>query len=341
MREPPDLADDAILRALRAGFGVQAAALALLPVGNDSHSWAYRVQVAQGPAYFLKIRAGANPMRGASVPQHLRRHGVPHVLAPLTTTAGAPYVLVGRFALALYPMLDARVGADVGMSPAQWRQLGAALRQVHAVPPSPQLTRMVGREAFRPTRRELLVHLEPLVAAAPDDPAAAELAGFWRARQDVIRALVERADLLGRQLARLPFRQVLCHADLHTWNVLVDADGQPWIVDWDEAVLAPKERDLMFVVGGIGHDLVRPGDTDRFFQGYGRAGIDPRLLAYYRCAWAVQDIAAYAEQVLLAPGLGEASRRAAAEGFMDLFAPGNIVDVARASDPTSPADQGG
>jgi spectinomycin phosphotransferase len=107
-------------------------------------------------------------------------------------------------------------------------------------------------------------------------------------------------------------------------------------VDWDEAILAPKERDLMFVVGGIGHDLVRSADTECFFQGYGEATVDPRLLAYYRCAWAVQDIAAYGEQVLLAPGLGEVTRRAAVEGFMDLFAPGNIVDLALASDTTGP-----
>jgi hypothetical protein len=44
----------------------------------------------------------------------------------------------------------------------------------------------------------------------------------------------------------------------------------------------------MFVVGAIGHGLVGPGDTDGFMQGYGPARIDPRLLAYYRCAWAVQ-----------------------------------------------------
>ena len=37
-----------------------------------------------------------------------------------------------------------------------------------------------------------------------------------------------------------------------------------------------------------------------------------------------------------APGLGEATRRAAVEGFMDLFAPGNIVDLALASDTTGP-----
>jgi spectinomycin phosphotransferase len=337
MREPPGLTDDAIVGALRAGFGIRAAALRLLPVGNDADSWAYRVQAAQGPAYFLKVRAGANPTRGAAVPSHLHRHGVPHVLAPLVTSAGTPYVLVDRFALALYPMLDARVGAEVGMSPAQWRQLGAGLRQLHAVPLTPRLTRMVGKEAFRPTRRELLADLEtPLATPARGDPVAGELAGFWRARQDVIGALVERADLLGRQLARRSFPQVLCHADLHTWNVLVDADQQLWIVDWDEAIVAPRERDLMFVVGGIGHELVRPGDTECFHQGYGRASIDPRLLAYYRYAWAVQDIAAYAEQVLLAPGLGEATRRAAVEGFMDLFAPGNIVDLALASDTTGP-----
>jgi hypothetical protein len=137
---------------------------------------------------------------------------------------------------------------EVGLSPAQWRQLGAAVRQLHAVPLTPQLTRMVAREAFRPTRRELLADVGALLATpARGEPVAGELAGFWRARQDVIGALVERADLLGRQLARRSFPQVLCHADLHTWNVLVDADQQLWIVDWDEAIVAPKERDMMFV----------------------------------------------------------------------------------------------
>jgi Ser/Thr protein kinase RdoA (MazF antagonist) len=87
----------------------------------------------------------------------------------------------------------------------------------------------------------------------------------------IIAALVDRADRMGRELAAEPFPRVLCHTDLHTWNVLVDAGRRPWIVDWDEAVLAPPERDLMFVVGGgIGHGLVGPGDTDAFFQGYGR-----------------------------------------------------------------------
>jgi spectinomycin phosphotransferase len=102
-----------------------------------------------------------------------------------------------------------------------------------------------------------------------------------------------------------------------------------WIVDWDEAVLAPKERDLMFVIGGgLRRDLVAPADTDRFLAGYGDATADPRLLAYYRAAWAVQDVVAYGREVLMAPGLGERSRWAAVDGFRSLFAPGNIVGLA-------------
>ena len=328
MREPPALGDDAIVGAVEASFGIRVTALAFLPVGNDAASWAYRVQAARGQAFFLKVRAGADRVPGAVVPWHLQRLGVPHVLAPLASGTGAPTVRVGGFALALYPMLDARTGAEGGLSPRQWRQLGATLRQIHAVRPPAELTRLVGREAFRPSRRELIADLEALLAGATADPPARELARCWRARQGVIDGLVGRADELGRHLARRSFPLVLCHADLHTWNVLVDADGQPWIVDWDEAILAPRERDLMFVVGGIARGLVRPGDTDRFFQGYGRVEVDPRLLAYYRAAWAVQDIAAYGEQVLMMPAAGEETRRAAVDGFADLFAPGNIVDLA-------------
>jgi spectinomycin phosphotransferase len=333
MREPPALAPDAIAAALQAGFGIRVAQLEFLAVGNDAASWAFRVGAPDGKAWFLKVRAGHGRWPGSAVPWHLHRLGVPHVLAPLATTAGVPYVEVDGFALALYPMLDARPAVEVGLSAEQWRTLGDVVRQVHAVPPTPDLTRMVARETFRPAGRDVAAGLEALLATAPpEDGVARELAAFWRPHREVVRALVDRADVMGRQLRRSAAPQVLCHGDLHTWNLLVDAVGWLWVVDWDEAVLAPKERDLMFVVGGIRRGLVAPRETGCFFQGYGEASVDQRLLAYYRCAWAVQDIAAYAEQVLLSPGLGEESRRAALDGFKELFEPGHIVELATVAD---------
>ncbi|HSO53169.1 MAG TPA: hypothetical protein VL330_10545, partial [Actinomycetes bacterium] len=101
MREPPDLAEDAIVGALQAGFGIRVARLSFLPVGNDADSWAYRVEAGDGPAWFLKVRSGTAAMPGAAVPAYLHRRGIPGVLAPLPTRAGEPYLVAGRFALAL------------------------------------------------------------------------------------------------------------------------------------------------------------------------------------------------------------------------------------------------
>jgi spectinomycin phosphotransferase len=328
LEPPPDLPAEAIVGTLEGGYGIRVGALTFLPIGNDPASWAYRVGTASGRDWFLKVRAGAMP--GAVVPALLHRQGVPNVLAPLPAKGGAPAVALERFMLALYPMLEAATAAEAGLSAAQWRQLGVVVERIHSLPVPAELARLLGRERFRPSRRELLPDLEALLASPdPADPVARELSAFWRAHQEVIDALVERADRQGRWLATAGFPKGLCHGDLHTWNVLVDGEQQVWIVDWDEAVVAPRERDLMFVVGGIGAALVSPANTRAFFRGYGEARVDPVLLAYYRCAWAVQDIAAYGEEAVLSPGLGSQSRRAALEGFMCLFEPGNIVDLAR------------
>jgi spectinomycin phosphotransferase len=327
LEPPPDLTGEAVLRALETGYGIRVAEVEFLPIGNDPASWAYRIGTPSGRDWFLKVRAGAMP--GAVVPALLHRQGVPNVLAPLPATSGAPAVALQRFTLALYPMLDAVPGGVAGVSAAQWRQLGAAVGRIHTFPVPAELARLLARERFRPPRRELLPELEALLARPdPDDPLALELADAWHAHEEVIHALVERADRQGPWLARAGFPKALCHGDLHTWNVLVAADQQLWIVDWDEAVLAPRERDLMFVVGGIAAGMVSQEDTRSFFQGYGEARIDPVLLAYHRCAWALQDIATTGEEALLSPQLGEVSRRKAVAGFKSLFEPGNIVDLA-------------
>jgi len=327
MREPPNLDSETIVRMLDTHFNTQVAALVFLPIGDDSDSWVYRVEVAGGPTYFLKVRTDMGQAPGTAVPHYLHRHGVPHVLPPLLTNTGEPFIHVNRFALTLYPMIKGSTGADVGLSPDHWRELGAVMRQIHALPLTEALTQIARPELFRPSRRELVGDLEARMTASTRDQVGQELTTFWQARRDIIHSLIEHADVMGRQLERLPFPRVLCHADMHAWNLLVDSKNQLWIVDWDEAILAPKERDLMFVVGGIGASL-RPGDTEWFFQGYGEATIDQHLLSYYRYAWAVQDICAYAADVFLSSTLRDETRRASLEGFKNLFERGSIVDLA-------------
>jgi len=169
------------------------------------------------------------------------------------------------------------------------------------------------------------------MAATHATDEARDLADAWRANRTLIAGVVDRTAALARELARRDLPQVLCHADSHTGNVLVDGAGDIWVIDWDEVVLAPRERDLMFSVGGISRELVSEPATAHFLAGYGDTAIDSVAMSYYRHAWATQDVVGYAEQVLLDETQTDADRAEAARIFRILFRPGEIVDIATSS----------
>jgi hypothetical protein len=71
--------------------------------------------------------------------------------------------------------------------------------------------------------------------------------------------------------------------------------------------------------------------TASFLRGYGETSVDPVALAYYRHAWATQDVLGYAEQVLVDAARSDDDRAEAARIFEILFRPGEIVDIARST----------
>jgi len=105
---------------------------------------------------------------------------------------------------------------------------------------------------------------------------------------------------------------VICHADLHPGNLLRDRAGNVFVVDWDDVMLAPRERDFIFV-GEPAHASSRYGSP--FFQGYGQTEIDWTLLTYYRYERVIQDLIEDAGQVIFRDDLSEEARAEAARAF--------------------------
>jgi len=343
VREPPaNLADETLRACLRESYGLAVAEITFLPLGHDPSAWVYRARTADSGDYFVKVRLSVTNEAGVLIPRYLRDQGIKYVVAPIPTLSRAPWANADGYAVLLYPFIDGATGMERGMSDRQWIDYGVLLRQVHDTAVMPDLARVMPRESYAPVGADSIERLDADVGADADartfdDPAAKDLAMTWWAHRADIRTLLERAVDLGQRLARAAPPFVLCHADIHTANVQLDAGGQVWFVDWDETVLAPRERDLMFVVGGgISTRLVGPREEALFFQGYGQGygatTVDPLALTYYRYAWAVADVGAYGEEVFYRPDLGPVTRRAAVEQFQSLFAPGNIVSLAFASD---------
>lgn len=333
MREPPaDLTTDMLEASLRADYGLTVTELDFLPLGQDASASAYRVRTTAGQSYFLKVRRHLTNTVSLLVPRHLNDQGISQVVAPLPTSAGALSTTAGRYVVILYPFITGATGMARGLTAQQWIEFGSLLRRVHTSVLTPSLARLVKRDAFVPMGADMLRRLQAHLADTTlSEPVTMALAQHWQARQSVIGAVLQQAEELGQRLAATAPPSLLCHADIHTNNVMLDETGRLWIVDWDETIVAPRERDLMFVIGGISRRLVGPDQEALFLQGYGTIEVDRLALAYYRYAWAVSDISAYGEQICFRPDLGAITRQESVEFFQSLFRPGAIVDIALGS----------
>lgn len=313
-------------------MGLAVTELAFLPLGQDSSAWAYKIKTGDGCSYFLKLLKKVANQAGLRVPRFLQDEGIAGVIGPLPALSGALSAEADGYGLILYPFVEGATGKVGGMSEQQWIDFGKLLRRIHDAALPSDITRVIPQESFAPAGsgsvRRLDAHIATKTFAEAGEQA---LAQFWQTRREEILTLLASAEELGQRLAKAGLPPVLCHADIHTNNVLIDTDGRLWIVDWDDTVLAPVERDLMFVVGGISRRLVGPREEAHFLRGYGATAIDPLALAYYRYAWAVSDIGAYGEQVFFRPDLGPATRVEAVDWFKSLFSRGAIVSIAFAS----------
>ena len=95
--------------------------------------------------------------------------------------------------------------------------------------------------------------------------------------------------------------------------------------------MAPKERDLMFIGGGVANIWNNPREEEFFYKGYGNTNINRVILAYYRHERIVEDIAEYGQALLLTSDGGE-DRLEMYKHFMDMFEPDGVVDIAFKTD---------
>ncbi len=328
MLERPDITDDAIIACMRDHYGIALQKIEFLPLGADRNTAVFKANAAD-EVYFVKLRSGEFSEASVVIPRMLRDQGITQVIAPLRNKRDHLWTALKSYRLILYPFVEGIDGWERDLSPQDWVALGQALRQMHTVSPPVSIHDMP-RESYSPFWREKVRQFQASVETTVyDDPVSAELAGFIREKNLEISALVFHAEHLAHALEgrSLPF--VICHADIHVGNVLVTPADTLYVVDWDTLILAPKERDLMFMGSGIAgqETLTADEQADLFYQGYGQAEVDPTAIAYYRCERIVQDAYAYCEQILFTSG-DSADRVEGLNQFQSQFTPKAVVERA-------------
>lgn len=332
---PSDFPDSLIASVSKEYYGINVTKISFLDLGADAWAWTYRLDTNDCNSYFLKICKKAISYPSLLVPHFLQEQGINTVVAPLPNKTENLWTEVHGYGLMLYPFIEGNTGKYQSMSPLHWTAFGASLRKIHEISVPPHLARLMKRENFVAYGIKIALELyDKLSKNSTDDAVSQEMAKYWQEQKDVIDSIAYKADCLGRKLSEREHEFVLCHADIHTNNLIITCDGLS-IVDWDETVLSLKERDLMFVLGGgISRELISPEGENFFLKGYGDTKVDSLAISYYLYAWAINDISEYAMQVLSRPDLTKACRQKALEEFVSLFRQGNIVMQALESSKT-------
>ncbi|MDE2856414.1 MAG: aminoglycoside phosphotransferase family protein [Chloroflexota bacterium] len=325
MRDRPKVPDERIAAGLDYAYGISARALDFLPIGNDAAASTFRVR-GERRAFFLKLRVGAPNRASLTVPHHLRLNGIDSVVAPLATISGGLFAELDQYSLILYPWIEGESKLGKTLSPRQWRAWGAIMRAIHRTCPGEELKAQLPQEEYGKRWLGRFARIERALARIRQPHAFAnEFAALWRQKAARIEEARARYLSLASRLKARDHEHVICHADIHPANIMVDAAGAIHIVDWDEVILAPKERDLMFFITD-GH----PNDAvSAFLDGYGDCQADKIGLAYYRYDWVLQEFCDYGERLLLSNELSERELQFSIDEFKRLFAPGDVIELAQ------------
>ncbi len=335
MLEKPELKDEKIINCLKTEYGLSVEKIAFLPLGADLNTAVYRVVTNDETVYFLKLRRGEFDEATVAVPKYLSDLGIKQIIPSLTTQTGQLWASLAPFKVILYPYVEGHNGFERNLSDQQWVEFGTALKRFHTAEIPSAITSSIQREKFSPQWRDTVkMFLERIEEETFDEPVAVEMAAFLKIKGDETLELVKRAERFAQMLQEQPPEFILCHADIHAWNLLIDDNDAFYMVDWDTLIFAPKERDLMFVGGGLGGNGHTPREEEAlFYQGYGQTQIDPIAMAYYRYERIIEDIAVYCGQIFLSDEGGE-DRKQSLEYLKSNFLPNCTIEMACQSDKT-------
>jgi len=325
-----------IIDCLKTYYGIEVVTLTFLPLGADMDASVYKAETKEQRSYFVKLKRGHHHDISTAIMELLLYAKIQQIIPPIKTVHGQLTQRSDNFTFIVYPFVEGQDGFSRTLRDEQWLILGKTLRKIHEIDVPSSIQNRIRHETYSPKWREAVrsvyPHLEP---DSSGDEMAIKLLVFMKENREVIQRLVDRAEQLAKKLQNASTKFVLCHSDIHGGNILIDKNNNPYIVDWDEPIMAPKERDLMFIGGGVGNVWNKPFEEALFYKGYENTEINRTILAYYRHERIVEDIALYCQSLLFTT-LTDEVKLEMYEHFLGWFAPRGVVDIAFKTDEEGP-----
>lgn len=230
----------------------------------------YTVTTVDGARLFAKqyrmARLLAATLPSLPVLEALHRAGVRGLTVPVAAPDGALYQRTGGGVLVLFEHID-----GVQTEAFDDRALGDLVGRIHASaapagcdPPRETFDIAFGEALWTAVERVSMTRGDEVIEGLR--AFLGEIGAGLRPGWAAFERIAERCRATSPPL-------VITHGDI-PWNVMRDIEGRLHLVDWDELLLAPRERDLWFF-------LDRPALLAAYRAHGGAGALDDLVVAYY------------------------------------------------------------
>ncbi|NLS77685.1 MAG: aminoglycoside phosphotransferase family protein [Chloroflexi bacterium] len=316
----PNLDGAALLAAIRVAYGLPAERLTFVPIGEVTEG--YTVEARGGARYFAKVYGASRLARLSAerlpytLPLACELHDkglLPEVAYPMPTLSGALQASFGGQPLVLYPYIAGRLVTEGDFAAAEMMpRFAETVARLHNA--TPQLETPLPFETFdAPFRRDLLRGLRELERLGQDSrPGQRALRDLLLPRRQELLGHLAQLEALGDRACSQERALVLCHTDLAPTNLICDEAGRLHLLDWEGALLAPAEHDLVFFSGE--HFAAFLADYRRCREQ--RVPLDPELFSFYFHRRNLEDLADWVARILWENATDEQDRHDL-EGIQD------------------------
>ncbi len=302
MKIEPIIDKNALIETVRREYGPDIERLTFVPVGWVTSC--YIADCAGGERYFLKLDSDWTQPFAASnrdfylpLTHQLHTKGIlSHIPCPVKTRTGRFTAPFGEYVLILFDFIEGETVGFDNTSDEILLKLARSVGILHKSIEQIEVEHPFYERFDIAFENDLMNSLDVLAGITSGDPEGKrELRDLLLPRQDEILALLNRLKEL-RTLARASGKEmVVCHTDLHGGNLMTDTQGNLYILDWENAMIAPPEHDLFFWAG---YDLFWDSFLPIYEREFGPARLDSNVFGFYYYRRNLEDLADFVHRIL-------------------------------------------
>ncbi len=289
----PDFDEVQLKTRIEEEYGFAILELKAVPWGETS--WGYAVEELGGQKYFAKVfpAPGISEESLRLTDRLYSECHLENIVHPIRTRDKGLRTSFGGHSLVLFNHVEGGNQRDHKLTVDEFRVLGRVLAKLHNATscvsdyPVKERYETPFVKAYERILKE--ISKDPGKGSEPQKELKKLLSPHLARLEREVYTLEN--DRLKAQAVKPKF--VICHGDLTPSNILVTPGHDIYLADWDAPLLAPKERDLVFLTGPK-MMFVMQGYRTILDQG----DVDEKVIAYYQHWRNVRDIAAYGERIL-------------------------------------------